>query len=68
VAALRAAEEAGLTRIELEVFASNHAAIRLYERHGFVIEGVKRGARVLDGIVDDLVCMARMSPDALRNA
>jgi RimJ/RimL family protein N-acetyltransferase len=66
VTALRAAEEAGLTRVELEVFASNHTAIRLYERHGFVVEGVKRGARVLDGMVDDLVCMALVGHIALR--
>jgi ribosomal protein S18 acetylase RimI-like enzyme len=48
----------GITRVELEVYASNAAARRLYESHGFVVEGVKRGARLLDGVEDDLVLMA----------
>jgi RimJ/RimL family protein N-acetyltransferase len=47
----------GLLRIELEVFASNLAAIRLYEREGFVTEGRKRCARILDGVEDDIVVM-----------
>lgn len=58
---LEACGDAALTRVELEVFASNAAAIRLYERFGFVTEGIKREARVLDGRVDDLVCMARLT-------
>ena len=57
---LQAAEAAGMTRVELEVFASNTRAIRLFEAAGFVREGVKRGARVLDGQADDVVCMARL--------
>lgn len=59
-AALEAARAAGLTRVDLEVFASNDRAIALYERHGFVREGVKRRARVLDGRVDDNIGMARL--------
>ena len=47
----------GLLRIELEVFASNLAAIRLYEQEGFVTEGRKRCARILDGVEDDIVVM-----------
>ncbi len=58
---LEAAEAAGMTRVELEVFASNTRAIRLFERAGFVREGVKRGARLLDGRADDVVCMARLT-------
>jgi putative acetyltransferase len=45
--------------VELEVYASNTAAIALYRRRGFEIEGVKRGIRILDGRVEDVVCMAR---------
>jgi RimJ/RimL family protein N-acetyltransferase len=56
-ATLGAARDAGLTRVELEVFRSNTAAIALYNRHGFVEEGVKRRGRVLDGVIDDVVCM-----------
>jgi ribosomal protein S18 acetylase RimI-like enzyme len=52
------AKKLGLERIELEVFASNTAAIRLYEKAGFLVEGVKKKARKLDGEHDDLVEMA----------
>lgn len=55
-----AAQRAGLTRIELDVFRTNQGAVRLYERHGFAHEGVKRQARVVDGMADDLLCMARL--------
>ena len=48
----------GLERIELEVLASNTPAIKLYEKVGFVVEGVKKRARKLDGAYDDLVEMA----------
>ena len=58
---LEAAEAAGMTRVELEVFASNTRAIRLFEGAGFVREGVKRRARLLDGRADDLVGMARLT-------
>ena len=58
---LEAAEAAGMTRVELEVFASNTRAIRLFEGAGFVREGVKRQARLLDGRADDVVCMARLA-------
>jgi RimJ/RimL family protein N-acetyltransferase len=53
-----AAHAAGLTRIELEVLASNEAAVSLYERSGFVCEGRKRSARILDDRVEDVLCMA----------
>ena len=43
---------------ELEACASNHAALALYRKVGFVEEGVKRGVRELDGATDDLVGMA----------
>lgn len=55
---LRAASELGLERIQLEVFASNTPAIKLYEKAGFLIEGVKKRGRKLDGEYDDLVQMA----------
>jgi RimJ/RimL family protein N-acetyltransferase len=57
-AAITAGWEAGLERIELEVFASNTRAFALYEKLGFVTEGVKRRARKLDGQYDDNVLMA----------
>ena len=57
-AAIAAAKEQGAERIELEVFASNTRAIALYEKLGFVLEGVKRRARKLDDEYDDIVQMA----------
>lgn len=60
VETVRAARAAGMERVELEVFASNTRAIRLYEALGFVHEGVKRRARKLDGVYDDNVMMALM--------
>jgi ribosomal protein S18 acetylase RimI-like enzyme len=57
-AALNRAFERGLERVELEVFRSNAAAVRLYEAHGFLREGVKVGARKLDGLADDILLFA----------
>jgi ribosomal protein S18 acetylase RimI-like enzyme len=66
-ATLEAARAAGLVRIELEVLASNRAAIALYEKHGFAHEGIKRRARVLDGASEDVLCMALLTPDGRSN-
>jgi len=57
-ATIDAVRARGVERIELEVFASNTRAIRLYERLGFVHEGVRRRARKLDGAYEDNVLMA----------
>lgn len=56
--ALQKAKDMGLERIELEVFSANTPAICLYEKMGFVTEGVKVKARKLDGAYDDLLEMA----------
>lgn len=58
--AIDAARARGVERVELEVFASNTRAIRLYERLGFVHEGVRHRARKIDGAYDDNVMMARI--------
>lgn len=58
--ALADADRIGLERIELEVFMGNGTAQRLYRRLGFVVEGVKRKARKIDGHYDDHILMARM--------
>src|SRR4249920_207120 len=54
-AALERAFRQGLERVELEVFRSNGSAVHLYEAHGFLREGVKVGARKLDGLADDIL-------------
>ena len=56
--AMQRCRDKGLERIELEVFGSNKSAISFYERAGFVVEGVKKKGRKLDGEYDDLVQMA----------
>jgi ribosomal protein S18 acetylase RimI-like enzyme len=56
--ALRMSRDKGLERIELEVFASNQAAIALYRKLGFQEEGTKRRARRLDGNYDDVLLLA----------
>lgn len=62
-AAIAAAEHRDFRRIELTVFADNHRAIALYEKTGFVREGVMRAARYC-GPDDyrDVVLMARLDP------
>lgn len=50
----------GLSRVELEVVADNEPAIRLYERHGFELEGRKRQAIWRLGGPADLLVMARL--------
>lgn len=53
----------GLERIELEVHMDNTAAIRCYEKAGFVLEGVKRHAYYNDGHFADLGIMSLIRPD-----
>jgi ribosomal protein S18 acetylase RimI-like enzyme len=55
---IQRAKDRGLQRVELEVLASNTPAIKFYEGVGFVVEGVKKKARRLDGAYDDLIMMA----------
>ena len=50
----------GFSRLELEVFGNNSAAIGLYEKHGFEVEGLKRKARFIDGEYYDIQVMARL--------
>jgi putative acetyltransferase len=53
---------AGVLRVELTVFTDNASAIRLYQRHGFVIEGTHRGYALRDGVLADVHAMARLHP------
>jgi putative acetyltransferase len=50
----------GLVRVELDVFADNERAIRLYRRAGFVEEGRARKAYFRDGEHIDALWMARV--------
>lgn len=50
----------GLSRLELTVMCDNTRAIRLYERHGFVIEGTRTAAVMRDGVSVDEFYMGRL--------
>jgi len=49
-----------LTRLELEVYADNKAAIHLYERFGFEVEGTLRRHAFRDGEYVDSKVMGRL--------
>lgn len=53
--ALTSAFSGAIERVELEVFASNAQAIKLYRNAGFREEGRKRNARKLDSKYDDII-------------
>jgi putative acetyltransferase len=49
-----------LTRLELEVYTDNEAAVGLYKSYGFEIEGTKRQDAFRDGRYVDSYFMARL--------
>jgi RimJ/RimL family protein N-acetyltransferase len=51
-------EQVGLHRVQLEVYADNPRARRVYEKAGFVVEGVRREAARRGGAWVDEVLMA----------
>jgi len=55
---IEAAQRMGVTRVELEVFASNTRAIGLYEKIGFKHEGLKQRFARFDDRFEDAVVMA----------
>ncbi len=54
------AHSQGIRRLELTVMANNARAIRLYEKNGYVHEGRKRNAVVVDGEPGDELIMAKL--------
>ncbi len=53
---------AQILRVELTVFHDNARAIRLYERHGFELEGRLRADALRNGVYEDVLMMARLHP------
>jgi RimJ/RimL family protein N-acetyltransferase len=51
-------EALGMHRIQLEAYADNERALHVYEKAGFVVEGVRRHAELHDGVWRDAVLMA----------
>jgi len=58
--ALAAAQAAGLHRVELTVRGTNRAAIVLYRKMGFEVEGCFRDAVEIDGVYENVLAMARL--------
>jgi RimJ/RimL family protein N-acetyltransferase len=56
--ALRRAKQYGLERIELEVFESNEAAIKLYKKFRFKLEGKKTAAVKINGTYINCLMMS----------
>ena len=52
-----------LYRLELEVYAFNPRALRVYEKIGFVREGVRRAALLFDGERIDAITMSILRPE-----
>ncbi|MFE7166173.1 GNAT family N-acetyltransferase [Streptomyces sp. NPDC057616] len=50
-------EHLGVHRIQLEAYGHNHRALRVYEKAGFTVEGVRREAELRDGEWVDQVMM-----------
>lgn len=63
LAAIDKAFAQGLTRIELSVRKDNARAIRLYENLGFVHEGVRRKASLIEGVYADTVLMGLLAEE-----
>jgi putative acetyltransferase len=50
-----------VTRIELEVYVDNEAAIKMYKNHGFVVEGTAKSYAFRNGEYVDVLLMAKVS-------
>lgn len=56
-----------LNRVHLQAIASNAAAIRAYEKAGFVVEGRQREHAWVRGAYEDIVIMGILRPEASRD-
>lgn len=55
-------KDKGIKRLELTVMVNNYAAIALYHKQGFVIEGVRQEAMYVDGKYIDEFYMSKIYP------
>ena len=54
------ASENGVTRLELTVERENIGAIKLYEAHGFTVEGIRKKSMKVDGEYVDELYMSKI--------
>ena len=54
------AKSNGVKRIEGEVYCKNTAALALYKKYGFEIEGTLKCAVYYKGVCEDLYCIAKL--------
>ncbi|WP_264582570.1 GNAT family N-acetyltransferase [Rhodoblastus acidophilus] len=66
--ALTLAFAEGLERIDLQVRDDNLAARRLYEKFGFQVEGLSRGALKVDGVAVNLLGMGLLRDEFRRHS
>lgn len=64
---LEQARGANFSRIELSVYVDNLPAVTLYEKAGFVREGVERHAAYIDGRFIDAISMALLFENTSEN-
>lgn len=58
------AKQFSVTRLEIAVMAHNTEAIRLYTKHGYAAEGVRRSSLIVDGEPVDELVMAKILASA----
>jgi len=56
----------GLNRLDAGFYSDNEASQRAFQRAGFIEEGCRRGARLLDGVRTDEILMGQLRNDARR--
>lgn len=54
------AKENSITRLELSAICTNVIAKHLYEKNGFIVEGIKKNAMIIDGKYVDEFYMAKL--------
>ncbi len=54
------AEENDVTRLEINVLDGNEPAIKLFQKNGYVQEGVRKGSFMIDDETGDEIFMAKM--------
>jgi putative acetyltransferase len=57
---------AQLLRLELTVYTDNAAALALYRKFGFELEGTHKAYALREGVYVDAFCMARLHPQPPR--